>query len=269
MKITEELEELRAQLEKQQAEGEVEQEELVEDEIPAVEEPEEVKEVEAPVEDPTPVKEELDDAGYARLRREKAAAEKRAREAEERLAALQTRETQEVVETQIDPAINELIEEVRINKAGREFNNLEAEFSQTTPDYEDVSNAYKAALYQSIRVQNPSMRHEQLLEETNKKLLYKASQYLNRGFNPIEEMYYEAKTLGFKARPKEVEQKEEKVLKHDLSKIAANKARNAGTAAAKGAGDRAELTLAVAAELPAHEWAKLPASEKRRLLNGG
>jgi len=92
---------------------------------------------------------------------------------------------------------------------------------------------------------------------------------MQKGLDPIEEMYHEAKELGYSAPPKAVEQEEKKEIKPDLDKIAANRARNAGTAAAKGTGTSGQLTGSTAATLTAKEWAALPKAEKDRILNGG
>lgn len=229
-----------------------------------------------------PVKEEpekLDDSGYARLRREKAAAEKLAREKEQELADLKAQlaakqeplDQPQFTEQYIPPELQSIIEKERYNQAGREFNAFEDQFRRKVLDYDDVSNAYKQALAQSIKVQNPRISTDDLIERTNLALLKKAGAYLNQGFDPIEEMYYDAKEyLGIKAAPKEVAKEEPaKDLKPDLSKVAANKARNAGTAGAKGAGERGQITLAVAAEMSVKEWASLPAAEKKRILAGG
>ncbi len=278
MTLEEEIEETKKLLADAQAK---EGEEFEDEEQTAEEETEEeaVEEPEAKVEEPVkeePKEEKLDDSGYARLRREKAAAEKLAREKEQELADLRAQlaakqePTQEVETPQLPPELQSIIEKERYNQAGREFNAYEEQFRRKAPDYDDVSNAYKQALAQSIKIQNPRISVDELIEKTNEVLLKKAGSYLRAGFDPIEEMYYEAKELGFKAIPKEVAKEEpEKELKPDLAKVAANKARNAGTTGAKGAGERGQLTLAAAAEMPAMEWARLPAAEKKRILAGG
>jgi hypothetical protein len=281
MSLEAEIEETKKLLAEAQAK---EGEEFEDEEQTAVEETEEeaVEEPEAKVEEPVKEevkeepKEQLDDSGYARLRREKAAAEKLAREKEQELADLRAQlaakqePAQEVEAPQLPPELQSIIEKERYNQAGREFNAYEDQFRRKTPDYDDVSNAYKQALAQSIKIQNPRISVDELIEKTNETLLKKAGSYLRAGFDPIEEMYHEAKELGFKAIPKEAPKEEPaKDLKPDLAKVAANKARNAGTAGAKGAGERGQITLAAAADMNVMEWANLPAAEKKRILAGG
>jgi len=81
-------------------------------------------------------------------------------------------------------------------------------------------------------------------------------------------MYERAKQLGYKPQEKAQAAEKEVVIKPDLDRVAANRARNAGTAAANGNNDRAELTMRTAAEMTNAEFAKLTASEKKRLFGG-
>ncbi len=275
MTLEEEIEETKKLIAEAQAKEQAKEGEEFEDEIDNPLEEVEEKPEEKPEVKEEPKPEVLDDSGYARLRREKAAAEKLAREKEQelenlkaQLAAKQQPET-EAEAPQLPPELEQIIKKERYNQAGREFNALEEQFRRKAPDYDDVANAYKAALLQSIKIQNPRMTTDELIEKTNEALLVKAGSYVRAGFDPIEELYHEAKELGFKAAPKEQPKEEPKELKPDLSKIAANKARNAGTTGAKGAGERGQITLAAAADMSVQEWASLPAAEKKRILAGG
>jgi hypothetical protein len=274
-KVMEDLKEQIAEAEKNETENPPE----TDDDGNPVEEAEEEEAVEEPKE-PEPKEEkkeeaeEPDSGAFARLRREAAASKKKAEELAEENARLKARpETQTespakpVAEQSVElpPVLTKIIEREQMNEAGREFNQLEDNFRQKTPDYDDISNAYKAGLYQSIRIQHPKLTHEQLLEETNRTLLVKAGTLMNEGYDPIEEMYHEAKNLGFKPLPKE-EQQEEPAPKVNLAKLAANRSRNAGTAGAKGNGAQPNLTRKAASELTTAEWARLPKEEKKRLL---
>lgn len=228
-----------------------------------------------------PEEKKLDDAGYARLRREAAANKKlaeenkrRAEELERENASLRERgtsdsgkEAERATSSEVPSELIDIIERERVLKAAREFTQLEENFKRSAPeDFEGVSSAYKAALYQSIRVQNPRMGHEELLEATHKSLLLKASNYLNAGYDPIEELYEEAKALGFKAQPQE--EKREVERKPDLNKVAMNRKRNAGMAVSKGDAGLPQHTKKSATELTVAEWARLPVAEKQRLLYG-
>lgn len=268
MGLLEDAEDLKKQLkeleEKPEAE-EIVEEEVKEEEPVEEEKPEpEVKE-EKPEPKPEP-KEELDDAGFARIRRENLAMKREI----EALKAVKPEPVAETVEQPtLSPVLEEIVKDYQFNLAGQEFNNLEMSFKRTVPDYDDISNAYKADLYRSVKLDNPRWSEDMVLKETNKKLLTKASQYYNQGLDPIQEMYEDAKALGYKARQPEAkaEVREEKEIKPDMKKVADNRSRNSGMAGAKsGLGGQPDMTREVGATLPPAEWARLPASEKRRLL---
>ena len=273
MGLQETLEEQRKDLEEALSN---EQPEVVEEAVEEVvaEEPaeeveaEEVKEESSDEEEPKVEEKEpeIDASGYARMRRELAAEKKLRAEAEAKL----TNPIEEPVADEsngINEEVMSVIQDRRIEKASQEFAGLETEFSKNVPDYEGVSNAYKQALYQSIRLQNPTKNHNQLLEDTRNKLLQTAGEYVNKGLDPIQEMYEMAKSLGM--APVQQEQAVEEVIKPDLSNIAKNKAKNAGMIAAKGSSAGGQLTREGAATLTTGEWAKLSASEKQRILYGG
>ena len=240
----------------------------------AVEESVEVKE--QPKDEPKeePKEEELDDSGYRKLRRDAAAAKKRAQELEEELARerqAKTQVTQEVETAQsveLPPEIKKMHEDYAYNQAKNEFIGIVNSFKETAPqDFADVTAQYENALFNATRLEHPRASIDEIKAMTERKLLFKASQYASQGYNPAEELYEEARALGFKAIPKkEVEVEAEEEKKPDLNKIAANKARSAGTAAAKGRGTGGQLTALAASELTTQEWAKLPAAEKARIL---
>jgi len=272
MKILEEAEELKKQLEALETEeGDGLPEEIVEE---VVEEPEVKDEpVDEPKEEPKEeVKdepEELDASGWRKLRREKAAAEKRAQEAESKLAAPK----EETESNPLDAEIADVIIERRKQKAEQEFNRLEQDFARTVPGYEDTEDAvgvatqYKMAIYNSIRTAHPRMSHSDILDQTKETLLKKAGTYLNQGFDPIEEMYQDAVALGIKPQPRKVQEEvKEEIKKPDLSKVAANKARNAGTAGARGSAGEAKPTLDFVAQGDVKEWLKQTPEQKREYL---
>lgn len=259
-------------------------EENLEAEVPAEDEEnpeaedvkeEEVKEEEKP-------EEELSASDHRKRRREnklqrdKEALENKVRELEERLlASKDTKETADKPEVQtieLPEEVIELTEERKYLKAGQEFTQMEQDFKKSAPeDFDDVSLQYKAALYHGNRARHPRLSHDQLLEMTNKELLQRAGAYLRDGYDPIEELYQDAKAMGFKRMPKQeaeqaVEEKED--IKPDMNKVAANRARNAGMAAAKGNAGNPRLTRETAAAMSVAEWSKLPKAEKDRLLAG-
>lgn len=217
--------------------------------------------------------EPLDDKGFARLRREKAALEKKLKDAEAKIANPDGEEKEADASTGMNEEFLDIIQERRIEKATREFAVLEEDFKKNVSDFDDISNGYKAALYQSLRLQNPRRSHVELLEDTKNVLLNKAGMYIKQGLDPIQEMYEEAKSLGFKAISKEEakddEGNEDPEIKPDLDKIAKNKKKNAGMVGGKGAGAGGQLTRESAADMTSGEWMRLPAAEKKRILSGG
>lgn len=278
MSLVKQIKDLKDQIaeeEKKPAEEEAKIEEPAQDEPKPepVEEP--AKEEPAPKEEaPVAEEEKIDASAYARLRRElrnlkeELAETKRtkAQPVEEPKATIETEDGAQTVE--LPPVLTEIVKDYQMNLAGQHFNDLEDSFRRVTADYDDVSNAYKADLYRSIKLQNPRLDHGSLVKMTNHALLNRASEYYKIGKDPVEEMYLDAKELGYKAAPKEQPRAEPKKEdpKPDLSRIAANKERNSGMVGALGAGGRPDMTPAMAASLSPLEWKKLPKSEKQRLL---
>lgn len=294
MSLKETLEELKEQeakaieAEAKQMETDIKAEEAPEVE-PSEEEPapEPEKVVEPPkVETETPVTppeedKPVDESSYGRLRREKAAAKRRADALEEEVAKLKEQlNAPKAVETvdyepqsiELPQDIQEMRHERMRSKAESEFMGIEKQFMAKTADYEDVSKQYTIALAQSIRVQNPRLSMDKVADMTKEQILKKASVYFGEGLDPAEELYHEAKELGFKALPKEppkVETETPEEPKVDLDKLAANKKRNAGMAGSNGRGAGGQVTMRAAADFTPREWAALPKDEKKRLLNGG
>lgn len=284
MGLQETAEELKKQIEALEAEETTEEtaeeaeDEVVEDE-PSPEETEKVEE--EPKVEEKPADPPLDDAGFARLRREKAEAKKEAEEARRRLAEMEEKLNRltsgEPVEAVADAQTVELpsdIEEMRqeriMTKAEREFQAMEAQFRQVAPDYDGVADAYAKGIFQALRVQNPRASALELADMTKKTILTKASEFLNQGYDPIEELYEEAKSLGFTAAVAELEQEvEEKPKKASLDTLAKNRSRSANMAGASGHGSgAAPMTRAALAELSAAEYAKIPIEERRRIMQG-
>ncbi len=263
MGLKEEQEELKAQIAALEKEETEKPEEVVEE---TVEEDPEEDEGEAPPQEeaaPEPAEEKLSDAAYAKMRRENKALREQLAQAQK--AREPVEESQEE-QAPLPPILNEIVTNHYLQKAGQEFNQLENEFKKVQADYEGVANSYKQALFNSNYIQNPSLSQSELVDITNRQLLLKANAFQKRGLDPIEELYEEAKSLGFKAQ--EIQETEE-TTRPDMAKVAANRQRNAGTAGAKGRGGVAVMTQAAAADLPVSEWKKLPIAERQRLMRGG
>lgn len=149
-----------------------------------------------------------------------------------------------------------------------EIQGYEAEVRQSAEDYDDVKKYYANMLAASIKIVNPKITNERLQKVVEERMISRAAELYNDGHvNPIAAMYQEAKSLGYQgSRASSDEGKEEKEIKPDLSKVAANRARNAGTAAAQGKGERGEITKAVAASMTNDEFRRLPVAERKRLM---
>jgi len=217
----------------------------------------------------------LDDSAYARMRREARAAEKRALEAETRLAQELSKKSAEISAEQAAPSAQvpdellEVVEERQFKRAAIELERIEGEFRRSVPDYDAVANQYANAVAQSIRIQNPRLTPKEIAEKAERTILLKAASFSSQGFNPVEEMYYEAKELGFGAQstpPKSTEEPAP-VLRPDMKKGAANRARSSGMAAVGGKSE-GQLTQSAADNLTVAEWAKLPVETRERLMRG-
>lgn len=270
-----------AELDKEEDVEAKEVEEVKEDKEPVEEKEkappeEELQTKEAPI-IPEKKEEPLDNGGYARLRREAAAEKRRADELERKLAEVQ--KVREIPEAEVKeeivlpPVIQSIVERHNIDSAEREFLAFESKAKQDHPEYGAVAAEYSAAMYQAIRVRNPRKSEVELNEMTKREILFKAAEFARAGYeNPVEEMYHEARELGytgksFQKQEKASRIKEEPKLEPDLNKVAENRKRSTGMAANNG---RAEgtMSMAAAADLTAAEWAKLPKAEKQRLLHG-
>lgn len=220
-------------------------------------------------------KEPEDNAAWRKLRREAAAhkklAEERERENAELRAKLETPKEDTTESAPAAPVITPELEEIiishRMERAEAEFKAMEDKFRSSAPEYDAVASEYTRALAQSIKVQNPRLSNEQIVQRTKETILYKAAHYIENGFDPIEEMYHEAKELGFTGKTREEPKEERREVKPDMKKVAANREKSSGMAAAGGKSE-GQITKQAAADFTAEQWMKLPADEKRRLMYG-
>lgn len=268
--LEEELKAMEAELAKM---GEEPVEEPIEEEKPvAEEEPAEEPKEEPKVEDTKEPEEPLDNAGYARLRRERQAAERRAEELERQLEAerakkAETTDTEETVA--LPPELLSIVERDQIERATRDFQVLEEKFRAKNPEYDDIAQQYTSALAYSLKVQNPRLSNTEIMERAKVEILKRAGAYLRDGFDPIEEMFHDAKEMGFKPRAKE-ESVEEKPLKPDMKKVAENRAKSPGTAAAGGGDAKGNMTMKYAVEnLTLADFSKMSDAEIAQMMRAG
>lgn len=281
MSLQDQLEEdrkkLAEMLESETKEDEEEEIEETEEEEPEPEEEsvekEPEKEPEKPVEEP-----KLDASGYARLRREAAASKKLAEEERtarqalaeenERLKSGQYEPVEQSQEVALPPVLQKLIQREHTNEAISEFKNYEADFRGTVENYDSVADQYQTALAQSIKIQNPRMSRQDVDAQAQHIIMVKASEYLKSGLNPIEELYHDAIEAGYTGKQPEIVEKV-KEIKPDLDRVAANRKRNSGFAAASGQGSGGQITLKHAAtQYTNAEWMALEPSEKLRIMGG-
>ena len=213
---------------------------------------------------------------FARMRIALNKAEKRATEAEAKLSQGTQEESQDdegTEEPSIPVELQQLAEKQRIENAKRDLVNLENQWADKPDDYGDMSNRYTAALYHSIRVQNPLLSHEEIAHKTEVAMLTKASTYLQKGMDPCESLYLEAKALNLPELPTGDmdDEGEEDIIqpkrKTNLKTIAKNKKKSAGMAGSKGKKSTANLTPKGAAEMSLSEFSKITPEELMELEN--
>lgn len=283
MSLLKENEEMKAQLaealeaEKEEEEQEESAEESVEREADDAEEAPVEKKTEEAAEQKTeePKKEEVkeekqDDSAFARLRREAAANKRKADELERENSELKKPKEEVFIEetSTMTPELAEVVRDYQMNRAEREFQSYESQAKNKLPDYEGVTRGYAEALFGSIKIQNPRMSNLEIAEKTKETLLKKAGSFLNQGFeNPAEELYHEAKELGFKAAASREPEKEAKPeLRPDMNKVAENRKRSAGMTGVAGREDGL-VSKTAAAKMSPMEWKELPREERLRLMS--
>lgn len=211
------------------------------------------------VEDPEPNKAD-DPEAHAdwRIRQ----AEKRA-EAAEKAALTAVSYTEEQKRTQQS--------EVQLKQAMGELVDFESKVKSTLPNYEEAKSFLINTMALGIKSLNPRLSNDALAKAVNNRLLIRAGEFLNEGYeNPVEGFYEEAMALGykpgmFKKADEVAEEKAEK--KPDLDKVSRNRARNAGTVGAVAGTGQGEVTKRFAAtEMTVAEWAKLPVAERQKIM---
>lgn len=152
------------------------------------------------------------------------------------------------------------------SEALSEIEGYEAQVRSKHPDYNEAKSYFATMLATAARMQNPDLTDAQLSKVVEQQLFNRAAKYQRDGYeNPIEPMYEEAKKWGFK--PQKTTEVEEKTLKPDPKRVAANRERNAGTAGASGGSGQGEITLNyLAKEMTVAEIAKLPKGQIERIL---
>lgn len=239
-----------------------------------VEEPVEVPE-EKPIEEEKPkeepkTEEKPDDSAFARLRRESAANKRRAEEAEAARDAALAKPTE--VEEPVDavaPELDSIIRDHRTARAEKEFKVFESQVRSSNPEYDAVTAEYAQALQGAIKIQNPRLSAPEIAELTKEALLQKAGKYARDGYaNPVEELFHEAKELGFTGASFQQKEEAKETPQPDMKKLAENRKRSAGTAGTSGE-SKTDMNRASIIQngMPTNEeWQRLTPSQKREIL---
>lgn len=246
-------------------------------EEPEKQQEEEKKEEPAQEQKEEPKKEEVDNSGFARLRREAKAAQEKAEKEAARVAELQAKlqekeaQPEAKEEVELPPALQEMLQEHMYSKAEREYLAFEEQAKRGNPDYESVATAYVIEKARQIKAMEPDLSVLELQDRVKADILRSASSLMQKGFeNPALELYHRIKEAGYRMpeQPKEQKQevqKEEKPKVPDMKKVAENRARSSGMAGASGMSEP-QLTPQAAANMTAREWSKLSPDQKDSVM---
>lgn len=182
---------------------------------------------EEPAKEPTPAEH---NAAMAKMRRDTAAAIKRADEAERQAAELRRIQSEPKkaapvtdaepnkdtdpeahVRWELKQAKDQLQDlntwrqtrekqenhERLVTQAIEEFGNEESKFRAATPDYDSVSDFAIKEITKSLRITNPGLDGAALGKATQNYILRLAGQGVNQGYNPAEYLYHTAKSWGY------------------------------------------------------------------------
>lgn len=274
-------------------EGGLPQEEKEEKQEEDVKPEPEAKEEEAPVEESKeeePKKEEpktetqgaedekIDNAAWAKHRRELKAererAERLAAELEEykrkqQQASDPAPEEQEPAERlhRIEKTLQEIEAERIINAATQRFNELEIEFKRDVPDYDAVCAAYLKSAILAAKIDNPRESDARIGEIVRNKTLVKAMRYAEAGYNPVEAIYNEALSLGLKPQQQEkfTPAPSREKPKPDLSQVDRNRKRSAAFSGGQVGGGDVDVHRALY-EMSNEEFMNMNKAQKNQVL---
>lgn len=271
----------------EQTAEEVAEVETTETPEPVVDEPKEEVKAEETVEEPP-----VDNSAWAKMRRENAKLKKMTEDMHAKMAELEAKIGQpinpqpkvEPVDIKSDPVkwleqtqtqTQERIEQLEqerlareqidvINQATAQLIQIENQFTEQQPDYPEVAEFLAKEIKKGIKVLNPHIGARELDQQFQMQVLRMAGQYHAQGLNPAEELYYLAKDeFGYTPPQKETPAQP---VKPDLAKVAANRARNAGTAGVTATSTAGQLSVDAMLNMSMSEFSKLPESEKNRIL---
>lgn len=179
------------------------------------------------------------------------------RKNEERIALLEQNVGRQQYQTEAERKIGAAIAEVE---------SLSAQKKTVLPDIDDARQHLVNGLSRSYRIAGVSQDKIDAL--VNRKIIEVAALAQQAGHDPIEALYdFTINELGYEPRdasPKD-DVSSEDAKQPDMRRLADNRSRNAGTAAARGRGGKS-LTLQEAVSMSTEEWARLPKAEQERLM---
>lgn len=145
-----------------------------------------------------------------------------------------------------------------------ELQQYEVEAKRQIPDWEAAKTYYMQAVAFSVKALAPNIDQNTLINIVNDRVLNRAAELMRQGHdNPALAMYDEVKTMGYR------QQAAEDKPKPDMEKLAKNRSRNAGTAAAASGGDGGRTTASAFASMTNAEFMALPPPERRRIAMEG
>lgn len=160
----------------------------------------------------------------------------------------------------------EITEEQRMFKgAARELDGYVQAYKPKVKDFDEVESFAKNALAYSFKALG--LKGDALGDAVNKQILAMAGMAVSEGLDPAEELYHWAKTeLGYQAPAKKADEGKEETKTADMAKVAANRARNAGTAGAKGAGRDNVLSRHAVGDMTTADIMRMSKTERERWL---
>lgn len=152
------------------------------------------------------------------------------------------------------------------NQAVEEFNDIEAEFSKETPDYEDASAHMIKGMYAGVKAAYPDITDKQALQFVQNRVLQIASNAAKRGLNPAEVLYQMSfDNYGF--QPGQKKPGENKNTKADnLKNIAKNKKRSANAFQGGGQNAGARATIEEANKMDLATFGNMSEAEIDELI---
>lgn len=157
------------------------------------------------------------------------------------------------------PAIQQQSQERMVQTAIQEFKTYESQFAKTVEDYNPAASYLENKIADSLSTLYPTASEAQITQAVNQQLLQMAAQFAAQGLNPAEELYHLAYDKGY-AKADE----DKKDLKPDMKKVAANRARNAGTAGSTGTAKAVPGLAQLAGDVQA--WKRLKPQERLNYL---